>query len=91
MARRLPVLLDGEDWRRFFDAFAHEAWRFEAQPTYTMPKEQENVARFLRGEEKPAGHNARRQTAGRNWSSGTGRWQRSSPSWICRRWRRRTG
>lgn len=28
--------LDGEDWRRFFDAFTHEAWRFEAQPTYTM-------------------------------------------------------
>ncbi|MET8688268.1 DUF6879 family protein [Streptomyces sp. NPDC004732] len=51
--------LDGEDWRRFFDAFTHEAWRFEAQPTYTMPKEQENVARFLRGEAKPSGHNAR--------------------------------
>ncbi|GAA3176613.1 MULTISPECIES: DUF6879 family protein [Streptomyces] len=53
------MLLDGEDWRQFFDAFEHEAWRFEAQPTYTMPREQENVARFLRGEEKPAGHNAR--------------------------------
>ncbi|MDT0441631.1 DUF6879 family protein [Streptomyces johnsoniae] len=53
------MLLDGEDWRRFFDAFEREAWRFEAQPTYTMPKEQENVARFLRGEEKPADHNAR--------------------------------
>ncbi|MGW6458979.1 DUF6879 family protein [Streptomyces sp. NPDC055078] len=53
------MLLDGEDWRRFFDAFEREAWRFEAQPTYTMPNEQENVARFLRGEDKPAEHNAR--------------------------------
>ncbi|MFD5704421.1 DUF6879 family protein [Streptomyces lasiicapitis] len=53
------MLLDGEDWRRFFDAFEREAWRFEAQPTYTMPKEQENIARFLRGEAKPSGHNAR--------------------------------
>ncbi|MFD5552285.1 DUF6879 family protein [Streptomyces sp. NPDC127068] len=53
------MLLAGEDWRRFFDAFEREAWRFEAQPTYTMPNEQENVARFLRGEDKPADHNAR--------------------------------
>ncbi|MFH8562630.1 DUF6879 family protein [Streptomyces sp. NPDC017988] len=53
------MLLDGEDWRRFFDAFEQEAWRFEAQPTYTMPKERENVSRFLRGEQKPADHNAR--------------------------------
>ncbi|CAL9465715.1 DUF6879 family protein [Streptomyces albus] len=53
------MLLDGEEWRRFFDAFEHEAWRFEAQPTYTIPKEQANVARFLRGEDKPADHNAR--------------------------------
>ncbi|MEV7284142.1 DUF6879 family protein [Streptomyces sp. NPDC093252] len=53
------MLLDGDDWRRFFDAFEQEAWRFEAQPTYTMPREQENVARFLRGDEKPVGHNAR--------------------------------
>ncbi|MGE7389841.1 DUF6879 family protein [Streptomyces sp. NPDC004126] len=52
------MLLDGDGWRAFFDAFEREAWRFEAQPTYTMPKEQENVARFLRGEAKPANHNA---------------------------------
>ncbi|MFI1679289.1 DUF6879 family protein [Streptomyces sp. NPDC020607] len=51
--------LDGEDWRRFFDRFEREAWRFEAQPTYTMPREQENVARFLRGEAKPSDHNTR--------------------------------
>ncbi|MFF5584757.1 DUF6879 family protein [Streptomyces hygroscopicus] len=53
------MLLDGDGWREYFDAFEREAWRFEAQPTYTMPKEQENVARFLTGEAKPADHNAR--------------------------------
>lgn len=53
------MLLEGEDWRRVFDAFQEEAWRFEAQPTYTMPREAENVARFLRGEPKPSGHNER--------------------------------
>ncbi|MER7881875.1 MULTISPECIES: DUF6879 family protein [Streptomyces] len=53
------MLLDGEAWRDFFDSFEREAWRFEAQPTYTMPREQENISRFLRGEEKPADHNAR--------------------------------
>ncbi|MFE9015955.1 hypothetical protein GTX53_06075 [Streptomyces sp. SID5594] len=52
------MLLDGDAWRQFFDAFERDAWRFEAQPTYTMPREQENVARFLRGEDKPLGHNA---------------------------------
>lgn len=51
------MLLDGEGWRTFFDAYEREAWRFEAQPTYTMPKEQENIARFLRGEAKPEDHN----------------------------------
>ncbi|MFC9067731.1 DUF6879 family protein [Streptomyces harbinensis] len=53
------MLLDGEEWRQFFDAFEHEAWRFEAQPTYTMPREQENIGRFVRGESKPEDHNAR--------------------------------
>ncbi|WP_409470724.1 DUF6879 family protein [Streptomyces sp. HC307] len=53
------MLLDGNEWRRTFDAYEREAWRFEAQPTYTMPREAENVARFLRGEPKPADHNAR--------------------------------
>ncbi|MEV8454971.1 DUF6879 family protein [Streptomyces sp. NPDC052095] len=53
------MLLDGEVWRRTFDAYEREAWRFEAQPTYTMPQESESVARFLRGEPKPVDHNAR--------------------------------
>ncbi|WP_330175701.1 hypothetical protein OG875_20665 [Streptomyces sp. NBC_01498] len=51
--------LDGDEWQRTFDSFTHDAWRFETQPTYTMPRETENVARFLRGESKPADHNAR--------------------------------
>ncbi|MBG0854782.1 hypothetical protein I2W78_23780 [Streptomyces spinoverrucosus] len=55
------MLLDGDDWRRTFDAYEREAWRFEAQPTYAMPREAENVARFLRGEPKPVDHNARWQ------------------------------
>ncbi|MFD8213834.1 DUF6879 family protein [Streptomyces sp. NPDC059697] len=53
------MLLDGDEWRRTFDAYERDAWRFEAQPTYTMPREAENVARFLRGEPKPAEHNSR--------------------------------
>lgn len=53
------MLLDGDEWRRAFDAYERGAWRFEAQPAYTMPKEAENVARFLRGDPKPADHNAR--------------------------------
>ncbi|GHJ37311.1 DUF6879 family protein [Streptomyces sp. TS71-3] len=53
------MLLDGEEWRKIFDAYEHHAWRFEAQPTYTMPNEAENVARFLQGDPKPANHNAR--------------------------------
>lgn len=53
------MLLDGDEWRRTFDAYERDAWRFEAQPVYTVPREAENVARFLRGEPKPADHNAR--------------------------------
>ena len=52
------MLLDGEGWREVFDAYKRSAWRFEAQPTYTMPNEGENVTRFLRGEPKPIDHNA---------------------------------
>jgi hypothetical protein len=51
--------LDGDSWREVFDSFRHTAWRFEAQPAYTMPNETENVARFLRGDPKPDSHNHR--------------------------------
>ncbi|MGP2439061.1 DUF6879 family protein [Streptomyces sp. JW3] len=53
------MLLDGDAWRSTFDAYAQDAWRFEAQPVYTMPREAENIARFFRGEPKPADHNVR--------------------------------
>ncbi|MBT2403780.1 MULTISPECIES: DUF6879 family protein [unclassified Streptomyces] len=61
--------LDGDEWREAFDSFTHDAWRFEAQPTYTMPQETENVARFLRGEGKPVDHNARWHGRVRNYLS----------------------
>jgi hypothetical protein len=50
--------LDGEEWTRAFDSYERDAWRFEAQPTYTMPREAENLGRFLRGEPRPEHHNA---------------------------------
>ncbi|MFI0721360.1 DUF6879 family protein [Streptomyces sp. NPDC021224] len=53
------MFLDGDAWREFFDGFAHEAFRFESQPTYTMPNEAASLATFLRGEPKPADHNSR--------------------------------
>lgn len=56
---RHSVLLDGDAWREFFDRFESEAWRLEVQPTYTMPKESDSFARFLRGETKPESHNIR--------------------------------
>ncbi|MCS0602537.1 hypothetical protein NX794_15140 [Streptomyces sp. LP11] len=51
--------MDADEWRRTFDGYERSAWRFEAQPTYTMPREAGSIARFLRGEPKPADHNAR--------------------------------
>lgn len=53
------MLLDGDAWRQFFDSFEREAFRFECQPRYTMPKEATSLATFLRGEPKPEDHNSR--------------------------------
>ncbi|TDU02486.1 hypothetical protein EDD99_0879 [Streptomyces sp. 846.5] len=53
------MLLDGDGWREVFDTYERDAWRFEAQPVYTMPNETENISRFLRGEPKPSNHNER--------------------------------
>ncbi|UZJ29369.1 DUF6879 family protein [Streptomyces endophytica] len=53
------MLLDGEPWAAMFQDFKRSAWRFEVQPTYTMPAEADSLARFLRGEPKPEGHNAK--------------------------------
>ncbi|MER7671760.1 DUF6879 family protein [Kitasatospora sp. NPDC096128] len=52
------MLLDGEQWRAHFDGYRREAFRLEVQPAYAMPKEFEGLSRFLRGEPKPADHNA---------------------------------
>ncbi|MFJ4771374.1 DUF6879 family protein [Streptomyces uncialis] len=53
------MLLAGDAWRQEFDSYERDAWRFEAQPTYTMPNEAANVARFLRGDPMPPNHNER--------------------------------
>ncbi len=52
------MLLEGEPWAAMFREFKRSAWRLEVQPTYTMPAEAASLARFLRGEPKPADHNA---------------------------------
>ncbi|MGP3989148.1 DUF6879 family protein [Streptomyces sp. 3N207] len=53
------MFLDGDEWREFFDAFEREAFRFETQPKYSMPKEAASLARFLSGQPKPVDHNRR--------------------------------
>jgi hypothetical protein len=50
------VLLAGEDWQRYFDSFERSAWRLELHPVYTMPQEQEAIARFRAGERLPSSH-----------------------------------
>ncbi|HEY9411619.1 MAG TPA: hypothetical protein VIP77_18715 [Jiangellaceae bacterium] len=42
------MLLDGDAWQTFFDSFTREAFRLETLPVYTMPGEQEDLARFRR-------------------------------------------
>jgi hypothetical protein len=39
----IAVLVESEQFRRYFDDHKKSAWRFEAQPTYTMPNEQEDL------------------------------------------------
>jgi hypothetical protein len=50
--------LDGDQWNAYFDSFTADAFRFEAQPGYAMPRESDSLQRFLRGEPKPPDHNA---------------------------------
>lgn len=52
------MLLSREEWIRHFEDYQRSAWRFETQPTYTMPNEQENFRRWRAGEPQPEGHNA---------------------------------
>jgi len=51
------VFLDGEPFARYLTEYERSAWRFETQPTYTMPGEQESLSRWRSGESKPEGHN----------------------------------
>ncbi|MFJ1596844.1 DUF6879 family protein [Streptomyces sp. NPDC088261] len=67
------MFLDGDEWRAFFDGFQREAFRFECQPKYTMPNEAASLASFLRGEPKPADHNARWHARVRGYVGG-GKW-----------------
>ncbi|MFF1792189.1 DUF6879 family protein [Kitasatospora sp. NPDC058243] len=43
------MLLDGKDWRDYFDAMASDAWRLETRSVYTMPQEEDAIRRFLAG------------------------------------------
>ncbi|HEY0450389.1 DUF6879 family protein [Actinophytocola sp.] len=51
------MLLDRQQFDRCFTDYKRSAWRFETQPTYTMPREQPGLARFLAGEPKLPDHN----------------------------------
>lgn len=51
------MLLDIEGWRRHFENYQRSAWRFETQPTYTMPNEQKDFRSYLAGEQIPDRHN----------------------------------
>jgi hypothetical protein len=52
------VLLDGDQFAKHLTGYERTAWRFETQPTYTMPGEQESLRRWRSGEPRPEGHNA---------------------------------
>lgn len=50
-------------------ASCRSAWRWEAQPTYTMPSEQPKIARWRAGEPRPADHNASWGDQIRTWTA----------------------
>lgn len=49
--------LDDAAFSKLFDDYKKTAWRWENQPTYTMPDEQEDFARFLAGKPMPPDDN----------------------------------
>ncbi|TCO56872.1 DUF6879 family protein [Actinocrispum wychmicini] len=51
------TVISGAEMAALFDGYQRTAWRFEAQPVYTMPDERASFTRFLAGEPKPSGHN----------------------------------
>jgi len=50
------VRLDGEAWSRCFRDFVSSAFRLELRQVYTMPGEQDELARFRAGGKPPAGY-----------------------------------
>lgn len=52
------MILDAERFAQTFTDCQRSAWRYECQPTYTIPREQENIARWRAGQSKPEGHNS---------------------------------
>ena len=50
------MLLEGEEWQRFFDDFGRSAWRLELHPVYVMPQEEETLSRWRSGERLPDDH-----------------------------------
>lgn len=53
------MILSGDEFSKRFDEYRRSTWRFECQPTYTMPREQDGIRRWRAGEPKPADHNHR--------------------------------
>lgn len=52
------MLLTGDQFGERFTECQRSAWRFECQPSYAMPGEQDNLRRWRSGQPKPEGHNA---------------------------------
>jgi hypothetical protein len=50
------MFLANEEWLRFFASFDRSAWRLELWPIYTVPQEQDAIARFRAGERLPPSH-----------------------------------
>ena len=48
------MLLVGNAWREFFDAYQQSAFRLETLPVYAMPDEDDEFRRHLAGERPPA-------------------------------------
>ncbi|MBN1171070.1 MAG: hypothetical protein JXA67_02750 [Micromonosporaceae bacterium] len=47
------MLLDGDAWREFFDAYERSAFRLETLPVYAVREEEDEFRRFLAGEKPP--------------------------------------
>ncbi|PKW19033.1 DUF6879 family protein [Saccharopolyspora spinosa] len=52
------MILDGDQFGERFTNYQWSAWRFECQPTYSIPREQDNLDRWRSAAPVPEGHNA---------------------------------